>query len=118
MANELIFSGDPASQSGLTVTAKVYTSVFVQQGSTVSLTEVASLAGYLGDMPAAPAGSYIVRYFSGASLLGQESIEWNGSAISTPNLTQQNVRDAMKLAHSDGAPSIDVQLINLTVLRR
>lgn len=140
MSNELRFSGDPASDSGLTITAQVFTTGFVQQGTTVSLTEVGSTAGYRGDMPTAAAGEYIVRYFSGGStLILDEVLFWDGSSPITlgslknqvdslslavvglasdigslNDLSAQNIRDALSLSHTDGTRGIDGLIKALT----
>jgi hypothetical protein len=81
MANELKFFGDPDTDTGLTVIAKVYTPAGVQTGSDVTCTEVDSLAVYRGNMPAAVAGEYIVRFLNDSddSLLGQGSFFWDGT---------------------------------------
>lgn len=80
MAGELQYYGDPASESGLTVVARVYDASGSQVGSDVSTTESGSLAIYIGDMPTASAGAFAVRFFNGATLLGQGVIYWDGSA--------------------------------------
>lgn len=80
MSDELQFYGDPAIQSGFTVTAKVYDDLGSQQGGDVSCTEVGSLAIYIGDMPTATAGTYGVRFFdSSNNLLAQTTIYWDGT---------------------------------------
>lgn len=79
MADELQFYGDPSSDTGLTVVARVYDEGGSQVGSDVSCSEIGSLAIYQGDMPSASSGLYGVRFFSGATLLGQGDIQWNGS---------------------------------------
>ena len=80
MANELQFYGTPATDSGLTIVARVYDNAGVQTGGDVSCTEVGVLAIYRGDMPSASAGEYVVRFFSGSDLVAQGLIYWDGSA--------------------------------------
>ena len=80
MADELQYYGDPSSDSGLTVIARVYDDTGAQVGTDASCSEVGSLAIYQGDMPTASAGNYGVRFFDGTTLLGQGFIEWDGSA--------------------------------------
>lgn len=116
MANELIFSGDPASDSGLTVTAKVYGLDGVQVGTDVSLTEVGTIAFYRGDMPSASAAKYVVRYFSGSTLLGQEVFLWDGTA--EVFLSPQAVRDAVDLPHTDTRPGLTVSINNAPLMVR
>lgn len=83
MANELKYLGDPASDSGLTITCKVYTAAGVQQGADVSCTEVGLLAFYQGNMPSAGAGVYFLRFYDGATLKATGKIAWDGSAEKT-----------------------------------
>lgn len=85
MANELQFYGDPSSDTGLTITAKVYDNTGTQTGSDVTCTEVGSLAIYRGDMPTASAGKYVVRFFESTTFKGQGVIYWDGSAEITLN---------------------------------
>ncbi len=80
MADELQYYGDPSSDSGLTIVARVYDNTGTIVGSDVSCTEVGSLAIYQGDMPTASAGTYAVRFFDGTILKGQGIIHWSGSA--------------------------------------
>lgn len=126
MANELTFAGDPATESGLTVVARLYSqsgATWSQLGSDVSMTESGTLAIYVASMPSASAGSYLTRFFNGATLLKQDVLYWDGSAditlqtISSRILTSQNVRDAMKLAHTDGTISIDSKITNIPAIR-
>jgi hypothetical protein len=78
MSNELQYYGYP-DQTGLTVTAKVYDAAGAQVGSDITTTEVGSLGIYTANMPSAPFGQYGVRFFSGATLVGQGFINWDGS---------------------------------------
>ena len=141
MANELYLSGDPSTETGLTITAKVYTLLGVQVGSDVTCTEVGTLGYYLGDMPSAGAGDYLVRFFSGATFKGEEVISWDGTEritletlagqidavlsdiadtdtlVSALNdLTPQQVRDAMALNHTNGTAGVDKFLRGLQAL--
>ena len=84
MANELKLFAEPATQSGLTVTANVYDGLGVSIGDGIACSEVGSLAIYLGDMPTAAAGRYYIRFFSGVNLLTQVVIDWNGTEEITP----------------------------------
>lgn len=79
MSNELQFYGTPANDSGLTVVARVYNNAGVQVGSDVACAEVGVLAIYMGDMPTAGAGGYTVRFFNGATLMGQGPLFWDGT---------------------------------------
>ena len=79
MANELQYYADPTTDSGLTITAKVYDNTGTLVGSTVICTEVGVLAIYMGDMPSTVAGSYVVRFFQEDILIGQGIIEWDGT---------------------------------------
>ena len=78
MSNELQYYGYP-DQTGLTITAKVYDSAGIQVGSDVTCSEAGSLAIYKGNMPTAPLGQYGIRFFNGSILVGQGSINWDGS---------------------------------------
>ncbi len=82
MANELNFYGDPATDSGLTIVARVYDSAGAQVGSDVSCAEVGSLAIYVGSMPSASSGQYGVRFFAGSETTPRATglINWNGSS--------------------------------------
>jgi hypothetical protein len=80
MADELQYYGDPATETGLTVTADVYDSDGVEVATGISCTEVGVLAIYQGDMPATGVGVYAVRFFNGSALLGSGCIIWNGAA--------------------------------------
>ena len=82
MANELNFYGDPATDSGLTIVARVYDSAGAQVGSDVSCSEVGSLAIYVGSMPSASSGQYGVRFFAGSETTPRATglIDWNGSS--------------------------------------
>lgn len=79
MADELEFYGNPSSDSGLTVIARVYDSAGAQVSTDVTCAEVGVLAIYQGDMPTAVAGTYGVRFFNGTTLLGQGCINWDGT---------------------------------------
>lgn len=138
MANELVLNADPGSESGLTVTADVYGVDGVAVSTGVTMTEVGSTAIYRGNMPSAGAGTYLVRYFNGATLLGREDFQWSGTAevtlqtlnssISTllanvanvdsdvaalNDLSAQDVRDALQLTATDGKRSIDKLLAEI-----
>lgn len=76
--NELNYFGK-ITETGLTVTAKVYDSSGVQVGADVACTEAGALSIYIGDMPTAPIGQYGVRFFNGSVLLGQGFINWDGT---------------------------------------
>lgn len=79
MANELQFYGS-FSQTGLTVTARVYDDSGVQVGADVTCAEAGTDAIYIGDMPtAASAGSYGVRFISSGAIVGDGVIDWDGS---------------------------------------
>ncbi len=78
MANELNYYGEIA-QTGLTVTAKIYNSSGSQVGSAIACAEAGTTSIYIGSMPVIAAGEYGVRFFDGATLLGQGVIYWNGT---------------------------------------
>jgi hypothetical protein len=117
MADELQYYGDPSSDTGLTVIARVYDSTGTQVSTDVSCTEVGSLAIYQGDMPTAAAGSYGVRFFNSTTLLGQGVINWDGSAevtdqtlntaIST-KATQSSIDALNDLSSADVTAAIDL----------
>jgi hypothetical protein len=71
MANEINIAQD----TGLTLTAKVYTLAGVQQGSTVSLTEVVT-GIYSGNfaLTGVSDGRYTVLFFNGATIVGFGSL--------------------------------------------
>ncbi|MCH2042459.1 MAG: hypothetical protein MK185_17670 [Saccharospirillaceae bacterium] len=81
MANELNFYGDPATDSGLTIVARIYDSAGAQVNSDVPCSEVGSLAIYVGSMPSAPAGQYGVRFFAGSEVSPRATgvIDWDGT---------------------------------------
>ncbi len=99
MANELIYSGDPASDSGLTITGRVYDITGTQVGSDVTMTEVGVLAIYRGNMPTAGAGKYYVRFFNVAVLQDQFIFYWDGTnEINTQTLSAQLTADKTELS--------------------
>jgi hypothetical protein len=102
MADELQYYGDPSSDTGLTVIARVYDNTGTLVGSDVTTAEVGSLAIYQGDMPTAGAGSYAVRFFNGTTMLGQGIIQWDGSA----EVTEQTL-NAQVTALNDFDPASD-----------
>ena len=79
MANELQYYANPDTDSGQSITAKVYSDAGSQVGDDVTCTEVGTLAIYQGDMPTASAGVYTVRFFESASFVAQGTIEWDGA---------------------------------------
>lgn len=89
MSNELQYYGY-SSQTGLTVTAKIYNSAGAQVGSNVSTSEVGTSAIYIGNMPTASAGQYGVRFFDGENLLGQDFIYWTGLSESSLNPSESD----------------------------
>ena len=117
MANELNYYGR-LNESGLTVSAKVYSQSGAQVGSDVSCTEVGTEAIYIGDMPTATAGQYGIRFFDSTNrLLGQGLINWDGATeveltipeiLADTNELQQNQGDwATATGFSTFNPSID-----------
>ena len=80
MANELQYYANPDTDTGQSITAKVYSDAGSQVGSDVACSEVGSLAIYQGDMPTASAGVYTVRFFESSSFVAQGTIEWDGAA--------------------------------------
>ena len=106
MANELNYFGK-ISETGLTVTAKVYDASGAQVGSDVACTEAGSLAIYIGDMPTATIGQYGVRFFSGASLLGQGFINWDGTIEIDFNL---DIAVSSRLAEADYVQADNVSI--------
>ena len=79
MANELQYFGD-LTETGSSVSARVYDGVGAQVGAAVTMSEVGATAIFMGDMPTASAGSYGVRFLSGSSLLASGTIHWDGTA--------------------------------------
>ena len=101
MASELQFFGNPANQSGLTVIARVFNDSGAQVGSDVSCAETGVTAIYIGNMPAASAGDYGVRFYQAGLLIGQGEISWNGT---------------VEVAHTDiGAIKAKTDSLNFTV---
>jgi hypothetical protein len=105
MANELQYYGEPATDSGLTVVARLYDTVGAQVGSDISTSETGVLAIYRGDMPSStPAGVYGVRFFdSNDNLLGQGVIEWDGNAEVTALDLKNSTLDANIVSVTDTA---------------
>ncbi|MEM6898449.1 MAG: hypothetical protein AAF583_01580 [Pseudomonadota bacterium] len=94
MANELNFYGDPASQSGLTVVANIYDAAGFQVSGDIPCPEGPSSSIYVGNMPAAPAGQYGVRFFQSgvATLLATGFIDWDGAnEVTTATLKDETV---------------------------
>lgn len=79
MANELNIS----YTAGQAMEAAVYADGWIQQGTNVTLTEVAS-GLYSGDMPAAAAGCYAVLFINTTPtpdvVVGRGEIYWDGTA--------------------------------------
>lgn len=85
MADELQYAGF-LSETGLTVTAKVFDDAGDQVGGDVSCPETNETAYYVGDFPVSVTteDTYLVRFFDAASkLLGQVEIEWTGTLEAT-----------------------------------
>lgn len=80
MANELVYSGAPATDTGLTIVGRVYGMDGVQVSTDVTMTEVGVLAIYRGDMPTASAGQYIVKFYNSTTLQQQFRFYWSGTA--------------------------------------
>lgn len=78
MASELNYFGK-LTETGLTVTAKVYDSGGVQVGADINCAEAGALSIYIGDMPTVIVGQYGVRFFNGLVILGQGFINWDGT---------------------------------------
>lgn len=102
MSNELQYYGDPSTETGLTVVARVYDIDGSQVGTDVSCSEVGSLAIYHGDMPTADIGEYGIRFFSGSILLGSGCMFWDGQQeVDKSDLTiienNINSQNSMKL---------------------
>ena len=102
-------------------TAQTVTLTVDSQTATVGTPAVSESSGkYTATMPTTGAGVYWLTWENTtAGTFHRERIYWSGSEVAvpvTPQLTAQQVRDAMKLAHTDGAPSIDVKLNNLQIL--
>ena len=106
MANELIYSGDPATDSGLTITGKVYDTTGTQVGGSVTMTEVGVLAIYRGDMPTADAGKYYVRFDDTGTLKDQFIFYWDGTAevnVQTIDAAITALEGELKIAVEDAA---------------
>ena len=110
MANELNFYGDPATDSGLTIVARVYDSAGAQVGSDVSCSEVGSLAIYVGSMPSASSGQYGVRFFAGSETTPRATglINWNGSSEVTLAAIESLLREVWRLQGLDAANPMTV----------
>lgn len=85
MANELVYI-DPTGTTGLTVTAEVFAATGAAAGTGISCIDGNSIGRYVGDMPAAAAGTYYVRFTSSDSKEGGGIIHWDGSAEITLNI--------------------------------
>jgi hypothetical protein len=115
MANELQYSANPSTSSGLTITARVYDNAGAQVGSDVACSEVGSLALYLGDMPTAPQGEYLVRFFDAASMVGQGLIFWDGTA--EVNQLSVNVNVSSRSTFDPASDTVArVTLVDVTTL--
>ena len=94
MANEIQWYGDPNFDSGLTAFAQIFQDG-LQVGADVTLTEVGTSAKYLGDMPTAPAGTYVAQFFRVVAtnnlFVGQVAIHWNG----TRQVTEQTLNNTI-----------------------
>ena len=78
MADELrLLAAD--SQAGATVVAQVFGEDGSQVGGDIACTEP-SPAVFVGDMPAAAAGLYGVRFLEGGTHIGYGCLAWDGSA--------------------------------------
>lgn len=71
------------AKTGLTITAKVFNTSGAQVGADVTCTDAGS-GIYQGDMPTAPRGSYVVRFYRGEKVFAQGEIFWAGSSEVTP----------------------------------
>lgn len=81
MTDEIVYRGDPVRETGLTLTANVFTQAGIQFGGTITMTETdpGVNAIYNGDFPLATgAGIYIVRILDGATMLGDDDYAWDG----------------------------------------
>ncbi|MEO0343030.1 MAG: hypothetical protein AAF198_06290 [Pseudomonadota bacterium] len=85
MANELVYI-DPTGTTGLTITAEVFAATGAAIGTGISCTDGNSIGRYVGDMPAAAAGIYYVRFTSSDLKEGGGIIHWDGSAEVTLNV--------------------------------
>lgn len=103
------------ADTGKTVTVDVANSAgLVSSG--LSATEAGSTGVYRATLVAA-AGVYWLRWNNTTDVTEyRERIYWDGSAVA--ELTPQQVRDAMKLTHTDGTISLDAKVTNLQALQR
>ena len=108
MANELQYYANPDSDSGQTITAKVYDNAGTQVGSDVTCTEVGTLAIYQGDMPSALSGVYSVRFFNGGAFVSQGPIQWDG----TNEITLRSVAMAISSLNDVSTAEIEASLLN------
>ena len=76
MANELQFY---SNSSNLTITATVYNENGSVRSAGIPCDPSPTANIYIGDMPTSPRGTYGVRFFQGASIIGQGLIHWDGS---------------------------------------
>ena len=95
VANELQYYANPDTDTGQSITAKVYDDAAAQVGSDVACSEVGSLAIYQGDMPTASAGVYTVRFFESSSFVAQGTIEWDGSVEITGVSLNDKIDDTL-----------------------
>lgn len=99
MSNELRIAGDPNFDSGITVTATLYNPDGTVHTSGIPCPEVGTNAIFVGDMPAAVAGNYLVRYFlSTGDLYGQDCLMWDGSQEVTGNPEVDSVESGETVA--------------------
>ena len=79
MSGELQLYANPETDTGLTVTATLYSMAGATVQSGIACAE-AGPALYIGNMPAVAAGKYGVRFFNGTTLLGTGTLLWGGTA--------------------------------------
>jgi hypothetical protein len=85
MANELNITLSPATQSGLTLAARLYAAGNLSPP--VALTELPAGSGCYtntGSLPTLAAGIYAVAVDSGSTLVGTGTLNWSGTAEVIP----------------------------------
>lgn len=121
MANELFYAGNPDLDTGLSLTAKVYDRSGVQVGGSIGCSEVGTTAIYLGNMPAASAGTYLVRFFAAGLFRAQGTLLWDGSGVVTNNWAvdkvegSETMQESLRLIRAEAAGKLLVSGDTVTI---
>lgn len=107
MANELVYV-DPTGTTGLTVTADVFSATGAATATGISCTDGNGIGRYVGDMPAASAGVYFVRFTASDGKEGGGVINWDGSAeVVLSNPMDSNLVSVSGVAVSGSGTELD-----------